>query len=533
MENLELRDYQKECLEIINNLEDGKHLIVMAVGLGKTVVFSQIKRRGKVLILSHRDELVHQPIKYYDCPCGVEQANEVSHGEEVISASVQSLRNDKRLAKFSPDEFDLILIDEAHHAPAKSYRKIVEYFNPRLILGFTATPNRRDGVGLNNCFDDIIFERDLKWGIENHYLSDIKCLQVDLKWDISKVKKKGEDFDQVALAQCVNQDVFNRGVRDAYEKYANGQTVIFAASVDHCYALKELIPNSEVIEGKTKNRDILLERFRNNETNVLINFGVLTEGTDLPNIETVIMARPTRNQSLYMQCVGRGTRLYPGKEKMILLDCVGYTGKNPICTAPKLFGLDLDALPEQVRDRFNGMDISEMEDMFFLLNERSIESWVVSAKEISLFTDDIQTFNNYGVFWKAEYDGSLKCTLLKGYYLLVTAPDLMGNVRLFLCRKKEGELFTHLITEDVKADAALQMARSVLQRNFKDMHNRGLWDVELRNQWGTKPASIKQVELIYTFLRKKKYKDLIYDDDFINNLTRSDASLILDHFFNN
>ena len=138
---MELRDYQKECLDIIDKLEPGSYLIQMATGCGKTATFTNIKRKGRVLVLAHREELITQPVKYYDCSVGIEMANNNSNGEEVVIASVMSLTH--RLEKFKKDEFDIIIIDEAHHAAAQSYKKIINYFKPRLLLGFTATPNRR------------------------------------------------------------------------------------------------------------------------------------------------------------------------------------------------------------------------------------------------------------------------------------------------------------------------------------------------------------------------------------------------------
>lgn len=155
----------------------------MATGLGKTVTFANIPRRGRNLILSHREELVRQPMKYYDCSYGVERAGEHSHGEEVVSASVQTLV--RRLDKFSPDAFDTIIVDEAHHAAANTYRKILDYFKPRLTLGFTATPNRGDKVRLDTVFSDIIFARDLRFGIQNGYLCDIYCMRVDIGYDLT------------------------------------------------------------------------------------------------------------------------------------------------------------------------------------------------------------------------------------------------------------------------------------------------------------------------------------------------------------
>lgn len=139
--DIKLRDYQKEVLDIIDRLEPGSYLIQMATGLGKTATFTNIKRKGRVLVLAHREELINQPVKYYNCPVGIEMADKCSNGEEVIIASVMTLIH--RLDKFKPEEFDLIIIDEAHHAAATSYKKIINYFKPRLLLGFTATPNRR------------------------------------------------------------------------------------------------------------------------------------------------------------------------------------------------------------------------------------------------------------------------------------------------------------------------------------------------------------------------------------------------------
>ena len=129
-------------------------------------MFSHIPRHGRVLILSHRDELVHQPGKYYDCSFGVEQAKETSHGEEVVSASVQSLV--RRLHRFDPEEFDMIITDEAHHATAATYQKIYEYFKPRIHIGFTATPDRHDKHDLHKIYEDILYMRDMKWGILCH-----------------------------------------------------------------------------------------------------------------------------------------------------------------------------------------------------------------------------------------------------------------------------------------------------------------------------------------------------------------------------
>ena len=184
--NIILRPYQEECIDIINNINPGRYLVVLSTGLGKTVIFSHINRPGRMLILSHREELVHQPQRYFNCSYGIERAEESSSGEDVISASVQTLIH--RLEKFSPDEFDIIIIDEAQHSTAPSYRKIIDYFNPRLLLGFTATPNRADKQYLGDIYSKIIYNHNMKWGIENNYLSDIECFKINIGYDLSDVK---------------------------------------------------------------------------------------------------------------------------------------------------------------------------------------------------------------------------------------------------------------------------------------------------------------------------------------------------------
>ena len=172
-----------------------------------------------MLILSHRDELVHQPEKYFDCSFGVEQGPETSHGEEVVSASVQSLV--RRLDKF--------VCDEAHHSSASTYRTILDYFKPRLLLGFTATPNRNDGVGLKEIYSDIIYERNLRWGIENGYLSDIHCLRVDIGVDLRRVAQRLGDYAPDSLEHAMNIEGANEAIAEAYRLYAKPPVLIFCA----------------------------------------------------------------------------------------------------------------------------------------------------------------------------------------------------------------------------------------------------------------------------------------------------------------
>lgn len=367
---IQLRDYQQECVDLINGKgKEGRHLIVMATGLGKTAIFSHIHRRGRTLILSHRDELVRQPEKYYEgSSFGVEKAEEHADGEDVVSASVQTLSKDSRLSQYVPDTFYTIIIDEAHHAAAPSYKKILDHFSgAKQILGVTATPKRRDGVRLTDVFDDIIFSRDLRWGIQHSWLSSIRCERVVASYALSGVGMTGGDYNQGDLDQAMDLQTLAVAARTYLDRchHKDRHTLIYCVSIRVCEILHgiitSLLPEHEresiqILTGKTKTeeRQAVLEGFQQGKIRCIINCMVLTEGTDLPVCDAVINLRPTCNLSLYQQIVGRGTRLYDGKEYCLVIDIVPNDERKirNLCTAPTLFGLEPALLPEAITDRF-------------------------------------------------------------------------------------------------------------------------------------------------------------------------------------
>ena len=205
-----LRDYQQVDLAKMQNYEGRAALMVLATGLGKTRIYTEyirwdvLNNNHNCLILSHREELVYQPLTYLeDLPCGVDLAGKHAHGEPVISASVQSLVG--RLDKYNPYEIDTIIVDEAHHAAAPTYRRVLEYFPSAQIFGFTGTAHRGDGVGLSCVFDDILTERDTLWGIDNGYLLPMECRQVTLKYDMGSVKiEEDGDYNQADIARVMS-----------------------------------------------------------------------------------------------------------------------------------------------------------------------------------------------------------------------------------------------------------------------------------------------------------------------------------------
>ena len=537
-----LRPYQQECVGTLNAIDSGSHLVAMATGLGKTVVMPFIKSRGRVLILSHREELVNQPVKYFNVPVGFEQAKRHSDGEEIVCASVQSLV--RRLKHFSPDDFDVIITDEAHHAVAPTYKKIYDYFKPRLHFGFTATPNRGDKQGLGEIYSDIVFERDIRWGIKNHFLTDIRCLRIDIGYDISSVKRQKDDFNLSQLDAAVNITEQNEAVAEAYYKYHVGQTLIFATTVDHAQNIAKLIDGAVVVSAETQNREQIIKDFTERKIPCIVNCMVFTEGTDMPLIETIIIARPTRNPSLYMQMVGRGLRLYEGKPHLTLLDCVGVSGKLDICTAPSLFGIELDDL------KFKKI-LGDKEEEGILLTdiEPSITrhfSWKVSAREIRLFENEtgistrgvnytLMPSGDFVLFMSGrlakEKDGSLSAynplakvqpptTVYAAIKITIKAIDLTGKTKIIIEQNVGGRRF-HKESDPIDPALAFRIVRNNLDSQPVYKSFASLWDVE-RTLWKHEPASQKQIEMI-----RKKIDPRVIEGVNYDRLTKGEAANIL------
>lgn len=497
---MELRDYQKACIDAIETQPPGSYLVQMATGLGKTATAANIPRHGRVLWLSHREELVEQPRKYFNCSFGVERAASRSDGEEVVSASVQTLV--RRLSKFRPDAFDMVIVDEAHHAAATTYRKILNYFTPRKTIGITATPNRGDKVRLNDVFSKIIFQRDLRWGIENGYLCDIYCLRVNIGYDLSKVHTRLGDYAPGELEEAM--DGTADAIAQAYREHANGATLIFSVSVHQAEEIAKRIPGAVVVTGETKDRAGVIQDFTAGRIPCIVNCMVFTEGTDIPRVETVIIARPTQSESLYTQMVGRGLRLYPGKEKLTLIDCVGVTGKASLCTAPSLLGIDLSNVPVRKTDEIQG-PLFEL-PVKALAASDCPESWIRNVEVVNLWAKE-QSYQTHDVNWFKMPDGSLVCSLPNRKRLTIPCPDAMGMVNL-----SSGERVT--------MQEALDRAYTVLQEQHSG--SRYIWDLNAAKRWEGAPATESQLKII---TRRCKGFDCA-------GLTKGQASQILNRVLN-
>lgn len=346
-EKMELRPYQQEAKEAVFDEWEkvSKTLVVLPTGCGKTIVFAKIAeecvRRGKrVLILAHRGELLEQAsdkiARATGLRCAVEKAEESCLGSwyRITVGSVQSMQREKRLARFSESYFETIIIDEAHHCISDGYQKVLQHFPDAKVLGVTATPDRGDMQNLGQYFETLAYEYTLPKAIKEGYLSPIKALTIPLKLDLSGVSVQAGDFKSGEIATALDPYLYQ--IADEMEKYCKERkTVIFLPLVKTSQKFRDILSEkgfqAAEVNGESKDRSEILEAFDKGKYNVLCNSMLLTEGWDCPSVDCVVVLRPTKVRSLYSQMVGRGTRLYPGKDHLLLLDFLWHTERHELC----------------------------------------------------------------------------------------------------------------------------------------------------------------------------------------------------------
>jgi superfamily II DNA or RNA helicase len=339
------RDYQLEAEAAVRRelSRVGSTLLVLPTGTGKTVVMARLAagwERGNVLLLAHRIELLDQAAEKLSHELGYlpvveqgERAMDVGclwQGGAVLVGSVQTLANESRRAKFGRHPFDLVLIDEAHHATAASYTRVIDHFralNPQLkVLGVTATPKRADETALGLVFDTLAYEMPIWDGIELGWLVPVEqeyvaVDEVDFshvglgKNEVGESDLKAQDLEAV----LVEEEALHALARPIAEKAGERQCLVFTSGVAHAHGLAAVLNryrqgSAKAVDGRTdkKERREAVEAFSRGGLQFLTNFGVFTEGFDAPSTSLVAMGRPTKSVGLYTQMLGRGTRPLPG-----------------------------------------------------------------------------------------------------------------------------------------------------------------------------------------------------------------------------
>lgn len=345
---MELRPYQQEAKDAIFEQWDSgvkKTLLVLPTGCGKTIVFAKVTedcvRKGdRVLILAHREELLKQAAnkihKSTGLGCAVEKAEQSCRGSwfRIVVGSVQTLMSAKRLSQFSENYFDTIIIDEAHHCISDSYQRVLQHFPEANVLGVTATPDRGDMGNLGQYFESLAYEYTLPKAIKEGYLSPIKALTIPLKIDMSGVSVQAGDFKTSDVGTAL--DPYLESIAQEMEKYCRDKkTVVFLPLVKTSQKFRDLLNEhgfqAAEVNGNSDERSQILQDFENGKYNVLCNSMLLTEGWDCPSVDCIVVLRPTKVRSLYCQMVGRGTRLSPGKDHLLLLDFLWHTERHELC----------------------------------------------------------------------------------------------------------------------------------------------------------------------------------------------------------
>lgn len=345
---IQLRPYQEESKRaVFNEWEQGilKTLLVLPTGTGKTIVFAAITndcvgKGERVLILAHRGELLEQAAdkikKATGLECAVEKAEEscLNSWYRITVGSVQSLMREKRLSQFDKHYFDTIIIDEAHHSISDSYQRILDYFSDAKVLGVTATPDRGDMQNLGQVFDSLAYEYTLPKAIKEGYLSPIKALTIPLKLDLSAVSMQAGDFKAAEIGTAL--DPYLEQIAAEMKEYCSDRkTVVFLPLIKTSQKFRDLLNKhgfrAAEVNGGSEDRAEILKDFENGKYNVLCNSMLLTEGWDCPDVDCIVVLRPTKVRSLYCQMVGRGTRLAEGKTHLLLLDFLWHTERHELC----------------------------------------------------------------------------------------------------------------------------------------------------------------------------------------------------------
>ena len=397
-----------------------RQLICLPTGTGKTIVFAMLigERDERSLIIVNRDILVSQTLDKVrmmnpDADIGVVKAEQNELDNKITVASIDTLKNDKRLSQLGTD-YGLVITDEAHHSIAPSYQKVYDYLgignNGKLHVGMTATPNRTDGKGLVTSYDEVVYEKGLIEMIAHGHLCDLRSEIIQIydpeNKELADILKKSNKLTSKVLTKILAlPDVAGHIVREWKRLAGDRQTVAFCAKVEHAYQMAELFRQhgvaSEAVTDKTRNeqREQILSDYASGTIQVVTNFNVLTEGFDSPQTSCILVARPTDSDLVYAQMVGRGTRIAPGKEDCLILDIAAISEERNLLQFADLVGRDIgnksvsETVVEDVKARNAYADELGLASDFTINKTRKGDpfaasrfAWVESKGEYKIYT---------------------------------------------------------------------------------------------------------------------------------------------------
>ena len=334
-------DIQQQALEaLIETRNQGyrRGLVVMATGLGKTwlAAFDAIAAKAKrILFVAHREEILQQAAETFlrirpDASVGFYKGDRRDTSVDILCASIQTLGNLLHLDKFSAAHFDYIVVDEFHHASAPTYRKLLGHFSPTFLLGLTATPDRTDQSNiLSLCDDNLVFTCKLFDGVTRQLLAPFHYYGIyDEAIDYKEIPWRNIRLDVDRLEAKLATLARARHAFYEWQRYKQSRTLAFCISIRHADFMAEqfnkLGISAAAVHGQSNlSRAEALSQLRNQQIEVLFSVDLFNEGVDLPEIDTVMLLRPTDSAVLFLQQIGRGLRLHPGKERLVILDFIG------------------------------------------------------------------------------------------------------------------------------------------------------------------------------------------------------------------
>ena len=323
--------------QLENTLEEGynKAMVVMATGLGKTYLAAFfVERFKRVLFIAHLEEILNQAEKSFqrvikDKTTGIYNGKKKEGEKDVVFASIQTLSRKRHLEIFSPDDFDLIIVDEFHHAAANSYQKVLDYFNPNFLLGITATPDRNDFRDIYSiCDGNVAYRIDFMEAIQRGWLSPFHYYGVYDDTDYSQVRWIGNKYDREELAQVQLREELASNILEAWKRYKKTRTIVFCSSIRQGVFLSTYFNqngfNTISLHSETKDisRAEAIQQLDRNTLDAIFTVDLFNEGVDIPSVDTLLFVRPTESLTIFTQQIGRGLRLHEQKEHCTVIDLI-------------------------------------------------------------------------------------------------------------------------------------------------------------------------------------------------------------------
>lgn len=361
VEDITPRPAQEEALTALKEtVSEGynKAMVVMATGLGKTYLAAFFAKKYKrVLFIAHREEILKQARKSFEKVLGISgglyYGMEKQPDKPLIFASIYTLSIQEHLERFAKDEFDLIIVDEFHHAAAKSYRKILDYFEPEFLLGLTATPERTDGQNVFAlCDGNVAYEINFIEAIQRGWLTPFTYYGVKDDIDYSSIRWLGQRYDQEQLLFEQLQEDRAQKIFVEWNRLKQTRTLGFCSSIEQADFLANYFTDKGIkaISLTSQTRDIsreeAIKKLENLEIEIIFTVDLFNEGVDIPLVDTLLFVRPTESLVIFTQQIGRGLRKHASKDSCVIIDLIG--NYRHADTKLQLLGSGISTTPDEI-----------------------------------------------------------------------------------------------------------------------------------------------------------------------------------------